>query len=151
MTITGVKEWRSVLVIAPMVVGAEQELLRAFTLDLKTSNPQVHIDVLHWHGDKKRAKSKEYVRLVNEINDSDFSWLGKFTNTQLLNYFSDPYDCVMVLVDQLPEKIKKLIHRSKASLKLGFEEDERYTIVFQLTDKELSRKLQTLRKHFLTM
>jgi hypothetical protein len=149
MTIAGVKEWRSVLVIAPMVVGAEQELLRAFTLDLKTFNPQVHIDVLHWHGDKKRAKSKEYVRLVNEINDADFSWLSKLTNTQLQNYFSDPYDCVLVLVDQLPDKVKKLIHRSKATLKVGFEEDERYSIVFQIGNIELSRKIQTFRKYFL--
>lgn len=150
MNIAGVKQWRSVLILAPIVVGSEQEELRAFNLDLKSLNPNIHIDVLHWQQDRTRAKSKEYVRSVNELNDTDFSWLGKLTNTQNMNYFVDQYDCMIVLANQLPEKVRKLNRKSNAHVKIGFEDDDSFTIVFKSANTAFSHKIQTLRTYLLS-
>lgn len=149
MEIAGVNNWRSALILAPMVVGDEQQMVREFTLQLKEVNEALHIDVVHWQNDKKRAKAKEYVRLVNEINDTDFTWLGKLNNPQLLPYFSDQYDCLIVLTDELPVKFIKLIQGANAALKIGFEENEAYMLVFKSGEKALEHKLATLRKHLL--
>jgi hypothetical protein len=148
MTIYGVKEWKRIVILHPVLQGKEVELMNQFVVYLKQLNKQLEIDTVIWQHDKKAPKEKTYVRQENEWNHTDFSFFGKMKNTAVEMLFKQKTDGIIVFTEALPKSACKIVNNSTAGLKIGFTEDfNSFDLILADKTNQLDSKIALIKKY----
>ena len=148
MEVCTVKNWKNCLFVLPMLDKSDEDSFRHLALKIKEVNPQIAIDTLFWQPDKKKAKSKEYVRLTNELNETDFSWLGKFKNEHIRSYLNDQYDALIIFPSEFPRKVMKLLNHVNAGVSIGFKQGElSLDVVFTAERQGFTNKIDLFERY----
>ena len=149
MGIGDVTSWTSVLILCDVEENSN-EAYKKFTLALKELNPNLMIDMISWQANKKLAKSKEYVRQLNELNPTDFSIFSRIKNEHIHHYFRNNYDVRIIFPTDLPDKVWRLVELSSQSIKIGFSTKiTQLDVVLSPVSNRIDDKVQLLYKYIL--
>jgi len=150
MEVCTVKGWRNCLWILPMLEKNEEDCFKQLTLKIKDINPDLKLDTIFWQPDKKRAKAKEYVRLTNELNETDFNWFGSFKNEDIKNYLNEKYDAFIIFPSTFPKKVSKLLNQVNADLIIGFSQGElALNVVLTAHEQNFKKKTELFDRYIL--
>ena len=150
MYIADYTKWKSVLFVIPIYNDADNRKFMQFREEILAVNPKIVMNAIRWNHDKKIVKIKEYQRVPNEWNHADFNWMGKHRNFGIEDYFKRPYDAMILLCDDMPDKALNIVVNAQATLKIGFDDKlKQFDVVLKSENSSLDGRLDLVRKYFM--
>jgi hypothetical protein len=150
MYIADYTKWKSVLFVIPIYNDADNRKFMQFREEILAVNPKIVMNAIRWNHDKKIVKIKEYQRVPNEWNHADFNWMGKHRNFGIEDYFKRPYDAMILLCDDMPDKALNIVVNAQATLKIGFDDKlKQFDVVLKSENNSLDGRLDLVRKYFM--
>jgi hypothetical protein len=150
MYIADYTKWKSVLFVIPIYNDVDNRKFMQFREEILAVNPKIVMNAIRWNHDKKIVKIKEYQRVPNEWNHADFNWLGNHRNFGIEDYFKRPYDAMILLCDDMPDKALNIVVNAQATLKIGFDDKlKQFDVVLKSENNSLDGRLDLVRKYFM--
>lgn len=141
-------EIERLLLVVPPLNDADYLNVKKFAIELENANQQINIEFVIWNGDKKITQKKQYTRKQDELIDKDFTFFGKIKNTLIQKKLYAKSDALIVLEENLPNKVIKLLNTSNAELKIAFGNSRVKTnILFTVSSQQLTDKLDVLQNY----